>query len=479
LSDTAIVWFRRDLRLYDNPALHSARSEFARIVPVFILAAEEDDPWPPGAASRWWLHHSLESLGRDLDRLGSRLALYRGDSLSVLMMLCRRHGACAVYWNRLYEPAAAARDARVAKALRSVGIQSRGLPGHLLREPDEVMTGSGTPYEVFTPYSRASFRLGDPAEPLAAVNPGAVPESANREDGLASFRLLPRIRWDSGLSDCWRVGEAAAWQGLERFIDCCAHGYADARDRPSMDATSRLSPHLHFGEISPRSVWHAVRRAMAGKRREAAADPFLRQLLWRDFAHQLLYHNPHIAQRNFRPAFDAFPWRNSPEAIQAWREGMTGVPLVDAGMRELWHTGFMHNRVRMNAASFLTKNAGIHWLDGARWFWDTLVDADLANNTMGWQWVAGSGPDAAPYFRVFNPATQGRRFDPHGEYLRRWVPEISGLPDEHIHEPWLAPGDVLSRAGIDLGRTYPGPILDLKTTRQRALEAYRQYVRGR
>ncbi len=292
-----------------------------------------------------------------------------------------------------------------------------------------------------------------------------------------------RCNWSvSGEADLarhWRPGESEAWRRTTSFIETRAADYGDARDRPGIEGTSRLSPHLHFGEISPRSLWHAVTGQLASDGREDSGLAYLRQLLWRDFAHQLLFHFPHISESAFKPAFDGLPWRDDPEVVAAWQSGATGIPLIDAGMRELRGTGFMHNRVRMNTASFLTKNAGIHWLVGARWFWDTLVDADLANNTLGWQWVAGSGPDAAPYFRIFNPVTQGQRFDPRGAYVRHWIPALKGVPDKWIHSPWTAPEETLSRAGVRLDEDYPGPILDLKESRRRALAAYKQYVAGR
>lgn len=447
-------------------------------MPVYIHASEEEEPWAPGGASRWWLHHSLAALGRDLRRLRLHLHLYRGDTLSVLMMLCELSGASAVVWSRLYDPAAAARDARIRIALNSLGVRTRSFPGYLVREPGELLTGSGTPYKVFTPYCRASFHLGDPPAPPAAIEPRDALHPRLRDDGLDALRLLAGIHRDADLSDHWRVGEAAAWRRAESFIETGAAGYHRGRERPGNDGISRLSPHLHFGELSPRSLWHALSHGLGSQRAEHNAFPYLRQLLWRDFAHQLLFHFPCITARNFKPSFDAFPWRDDSPIVDAWKRGATGIPLVDAGMRELRYTGFMHNRARMNAASFLTKNAGVHWLVGARWFWDMLVDANLANNTVGWQWVAGCGPDAAPYFRIFNPATQGRRFDPHGLYVRRWIPEIAALPDKYIHNPWTAPSDILSRARVSLGATYPEPVLDLKDTRRRALEAYRQYVKS-
>jgi len=478
LPGTIIVWFRRDLRLNDNKALCSAREDGARVVPVYVFAPDEEEPWPPGAAGRWWLHHSLAALDKDLRRLGSRLLIFRGDALSTLLMLRERCGASAVYWNRLYDPATVARDARVKTALDKLGVGARSFAGYLLREPWEVLSGAGSPYKVFTPYSRASLAHGDPAAPTGAFTAGDPVDAGIDDDGLEALRLLPRIPWHHGLAEQWQAGEAQAWRRAERFIETRAAGYDTGRDLPGEDGISRMSPHLHFGEISPRALWHAVLHGQGSESREELARPYLRQLLWRDFAHQLLYHFPHITERNFKPAFDAFPWRDDSTIADAWRRGETGIPLVDAGMRELWRTGFMHNRVRMNTASFLTKNAGVHWRVGASWFWDTLVDANLANNTMGWQWVAGSGPDAAPYFRIFNPVTQGRRFDPRGDYVRRWLPELAALPERYVHSPWTAPADVLSHAGLNLGADYPEPVLDLKESRKWALEAYGRYVKG-
>lgn len=472
MTDTIIVWFRRDLRLHDNAALDQACRQGARVIPVYIHAPEEEEPWPPGAASRWWLHHSLQALERELAGVRSSLAIFRGDSLSTLMMLCERSGARAVYWNRLYDPAAVARDKRVETALKTIGIRTCSFTGYLLREPWELTTGDRTPYKVFTPYSRASFQLGDPPPPIERIRSLRTGGEGIREDGLDSLGLLPRVHWDAGLYEHWQAGEARAWRRMEQFVETGAGEYDANRDRPGIDGTSRMSPHLHFGEISPRAMWHATLQGLGSRGKEQASHAYLRQLLWRDFAHQLLFHFPRITDENFKPAFDRFPWREDTELIDAWRQGRTGIPLIDAGMRELWHTGFMHNRVRMNVASFLTKNARVHWRVGARWFWDTLVDANLANNTMGWQWVAGSGPDAAPYFRIFNPVTQGRRFDPGGEYVRRWIPALSGLPDRYVHAPWTAPETMRERADVKLGHNYPKPILDLKETRERALASH-------
>ncbi|MGD8310060.1 MAG: deoxyribodipyrimidine photo-lyase, partial [Chromatiales bacterium] len=321
---------------------------------------------------------------------------------------------------------------------------------------------------VFTPFWKACLRRPPPAAPLAA--PEKLPPCPDVDSlALDALGLLPRIPWDAGLRETWRPGEAGALRRLDGFCRKGLDAYADARERPAVVGTSRLSPRLHFGELSPRQVWwRAVREDSPG------GEAFLRELGWREFAHHLLHHSPETLERPMDRRFEAFPWREDPEALRAWQSGRTGIPLVDAGMRELWHTGWMHNRVRMVVASLLTKNLRIHWLEGARWFWDTLVDADLANNTLGWQWVAGCGADAAPYFRIFNPVTQGQRYDPEGAYVRRWVPEIGRLPDRWVHRPWQAPEKVLREAGIRLGSDYPEPIVDLKESRREALAAYEQ-----
>jgi deoxyribodipyrimidine photo-lyase len=411
---TTIVWFRQDLRLEDNPALAAAAAA-GPVVPVYIWAPHEEGAWPPGAASRWWLHRSLAALDERLRAAGSRLIVRRGDSLAVLAGLQRELGGAGVVWNRRYEPAAIARDADVKRALAG-----RSYRASLLHEPWTVTSRSGGPFQVFTPFWRRLLELGEPDAPAPAPQltpPPAWPESLP----LVDLGLLPDRDWAAGFDDVWTPGERGAAAELDRFAAHAA-GYADVRDLPA-HAGSRLSPHLHLGEIGPRQVWATVRLA-AG----AAAEPYLRQLGWREFANHLLYHHPDLPERPLRTAFERFPWRQAPADLAAWQRGRTGYPLVDAGMHELWRTGFMHNRVRMVAASFLTKHLLIDWREGARWFWDTLVDADLANNTMGWQWVAGSGADAAPYFRIFNPATQAGRYDADGGYRRRWLAGTPTLP---------------------------------------------------
>jgi deoxyribodipyrimidine photo-lyase len=435
---TSIVWFRNDLRLADNPALAEAAGG-GPVVPVFIWAPDEEGDWPPGAASRWWLHHSLAALDRALRRHRSRLIVRRGPTAAALRELAEKTGADAVLWNRRYKPAITARDAELKQALHG----ARSLPGNLLREPWTVQTRTGGPYQVFTPFWRALEAMGDPGTPLPEPSL-ALPERWPASLSVEELGLLPEISWDEGLAATWTPGERGALERLGTFSER-ARGYGDERNIPAAEATSRLSPHLHHGEVSARQVWHMVREA-AGR----SAEPFLRQLAWRDFAHHLLYHFPHTTDAPLRPAFAHMPWRHDTEGLQDWQRGRTGYPLVDAGMRQLWETGWMHNRVRLVAASFLTKHLLIDWREGARWFWDTLVDADLANNTLGWQWVAGSGADAAPYYRIFNPAAQADRFDGDGRYRDRWLDGDSRPPIvEHAaaRERALAAYDAVARAG--------------------------------
>jgi deoxyribodipyrimidine photo-lyase len=474
---TALVLFRRDLRLADNPALVAACAAHARILPVFIHAVDEhtpgaNAPWVAGAASRWWLHHSLASLQTQLQTHQANLHLRQGDSLSVLLELIRQSGAQAVYWNRLYEPATMARDTQIKAALREHGIEVHSQHGALWSEPWKITTQQGEPYRVFTPYWRNLRTRLNAAAPLLEPDaaewldvPGSLP--------LAALGLLPRTRWDSGLTAAWQPGEPGAREMLELFCDDAINDYAHARDVPARHGTSRLSPHLHFGEISPRQIHFALQEHSQSidARRRPDIEPYLRELGWREFAHHLLYNFPRTATENFNSRFDGFSWAPPDDVqLERWQQGRTGIPLVDAGMRELWHTGWMHNRVRMVVASFLTKNLRQHWLHGARWFWDTLVDADLANNTLGWQWVAGCGADAAPYFRVFNPVTQAKKFDPQGIYLRRWLPELADAPLDLLHEPWKDPS-MPARSG------YPAPMIDVAVSRQDALTAY-QSMRG-
>lgn len=468
----AIVWLRQDLRLADNPALTRAVRDGRAVIPLYILDTAPEIR-PPGGASKWWLNRSLAALAADLEARGSRLVLRRGPAAEVLRRLVAETGAAAVYWNRLYDNAAIRRDQALKAELTADGIEARSFNAALLNEPWEVANGSGQPYRVFTPYWRAArTRIGEaeiaPAPPRPTA-PGQWPAS----EALADWGLHPTAPdWSTGFS-AWTPGEAGAMAALDRFLDQALDGYADGRDRPAVDATSRLSPHLHFGEIGPRQVWRAVQAAAAsGRAGERQADKFLAELGWREFNHHILFHNPHLPTDNFRPEFDRVAWREDEAGFRAWSRGLTGYPIVDAGMRELWTTGTMHNRVRMIVASFLVKDLLVDWRRGEAWFWDTLLDADVAQNAANWQWVAGSGADAAPWFRVFNPVGQGEKFDADGAYVRRWVPELAALPADVIHAPWTAPPALLAAAGVVLGRDYPRPILDHGQARQRALAAF-------
>jgi deoxyribodipyrimidine photo-lyase len=467
-----ILWFRRDLRLADNPALAHAAAGGRPVIPVFILDTAEGLR-PLGGAGRWWLDRSLRALDEDLRGRGSRLILRRGAAGDVLAGLAAQTGAAEVCWNRLYEPQAAARDGRLETALKAQGVSVHSFNAALLNEPQGVQTGSGGGYQVFGAYWRtARARIGEinlaPA-PRRPAAPAAWPES----DDLDGWGLHPRAPdWSRGFAD-WVPGEAGAQAQLDRFLEAGLDDYDQARDRPGVDGTSRLSPHLHWGEIGPRQVWSAVQtQAHAHHGLGADADRFLTELGWREFNHHLAWHRPDLLRRNIRPAFDDFPWRDDADGFAAWAHGQTGYPIVDAGMRQLWATGWMHNRVRMIVASFLVKDLLVDWRRGEAWFWDTLVDADAANNAGNWQWVAGCGADAAPFFRIFNPTAQGERFDPGGGYVRRWVPELKGLPDKLIHQPWSADPEALAAAKVRLGETYPRPIVDHAKARARALAAY-------
>jgi len=468
---TTIVWLRRDLRLADNPALQAALEEGGALVPLYIHAPDEEAPWAPGAASKAWLHRSLRALSESLQARGSRLLLRSGGSVAILRELLRETGAGAVYCNRLYEPAAIARDERVFASLREAGARVQAFDGNLLLAPERPRTAAGGTYRVFGAWWRAASPLLGEARPHSAPSELPPVPEALASESLDSFGLQPVPRWDHGFWDSgWQPGEQGALEMLDAFVEGAAHGYADQRELPGRTGSSRLSPHLHFGELSPRQALAVLRKASRPRVPAADLARFATELGWREFAVQTLLANPDYPERELDASFRKFGWAEpDPALLRAWQRGRTGVPLVDAGMRELWQTGWMHNRVRMVVASFLTKNLRYHWSHGARWFWDTLVDADLANNSQGWQWTAGTGADAAPYFRVFNPARQGERFDPRGEYVRRWVPELARLPDKALHAPW--DHAALAR---ELAPGYPArPIVDLKASREEALRNFR------
>jgi deoxyribodipyrimidine photo-lyase len=469
---SALVWFRRDLRLADNPALIAALDRGYAPIPVYVHATDEEAPWSPGAASRTWLHRSLAMLDSDLRRLGSRLLVRSGETFTELEKLVIETGAEAVFWNRLYEPSVIARDERIKTTLKACGLRVESFSGTLLVEPWTVATGTGEPYRVFTPFWKNASRSTELVTPQPAPTElPAVPESLGSLaiDSLGLLPSPPQPRWDQGFWQYWQPGEAGASELLEAFVQGAANGYKEQRNFPDRTGTSRLSPHLHFGEISPQQIVARIRREPWPQRVGPDVEHFLSELGWREFSHHLLFHFPHTANRNLNPRFQEFRWEEvDPERLEAWQHGRTGVPIVDAGMRELWQTGWMHNRVRMIVASYLCKNLRYHWLHGARWFWDTLVDADLANNTQGWQWTAGTGADAAPYFRIFNPVVQAQRFDPQGIYLKRWLPELANLPLPALFAPWESPE--LARS---LAPDYPAqPVVDLNASRAAALSAY-------
>lgn len=468
----SIHWFRLDLRLTDNPALTAAIQRSGAVVPVFIWSPDEEGEWPPGAASRWWLHQSLAALDRDLRARGSRLVIRRGPVLESLRTLIKETGAGMVFGNRRYEPGVITRDIQVREALRGDGVQLESFNAALLHEPWTIQNQNGKPFQVFTPYWKHCLNQCDPPAPLPVPEKIPVPAEWPGTLALAELELEPTINWAEGMRATWHPGEAAANAGLKQFLTKAFGNYAQQRDRPDIAGTSRLSPHLHFGEISPRQIWHALRHhAGSCGLRTWRSSPFLTELGWREFAHHLLFHFPRTPAEPLRTEFKNFPWHHDEVRFRAWARGRTGYPIVDAGMRELWVTGWMHNRVRMIVASFLVKDLLLPWQEGARWFWDTLVDADLAQNTLGWQWTAGCGADAAPYFRVFNPVIQGKKFDPEGNYVRRWCPKLAKLPAEWIHEPGRAPAEILRAAGLEPGKDYPRPMVHHGLARQAALEA--------
>jgi len=444
------------------------------VIPLFIWSPEEEGDWEPGAASRWWLHHSLSELTQALAKLGSPLVIRRGYSLSILRAFTKEVGAQAVYWNRRYEPSTIVRDKNIKGALVADGVDVRSFNGSLLFEPWQVLNGKNEPYKVFTAYYKSATALVSPPYPVERPKKLVGPAKGLQSAAIQDLMLLPKIDWTKGMEKVWRPGEKGAKKNLENFLESIVDEYVSDRDRPAVRGTSRLSPHLHFGEISPRTIWHAVKDADKSSKGREGKTTYLKEIVWREFAHNLLYHFPLTVKAPLRPEFELFPWHDDPELLKRWQTGQTGYPLIDAGMRELWHTGWMHNRVRMIVASFLVKDLLLPWQEGAQWFWDTLVDADLANNTLGWQWSAGCGADAAPYFRVFNPVLQSEKFDPDGEYIKRWVPELAKLPKPWFHHPWQAPEPVLIAHGVELGKNYPHPVVDHAFARDRALHAFKQ-----
>ncbi len=464
------MWFRQDLRLADNPALVDACGR-GEIIPIYILDDENADSWKIGGASRWWLHHALEDLNRSLNQ---GLQLYKGEASAILSVLAHQTGAEAIVWNRCYEPWRIVRDANIKSALKGQGLDVQSFNGSLLWEPWQVLKKDSTPYKVFTPYyRRGCLSAVAPRQPIPIPKSINISKTSNHSLRLEDLNLLPKINWDGEMNARWDISEAAAHTRLDEFVMDDLQDYREGRNFPNKPNVSRLSPYLHFGQISPNIAWHRASEAGAFVTNEKSLDTFLSELGWREFSNYLLYHFPKLPTDNLQARFDLFPWAENTDAdLKAWQRGNTGYPLVDAGMRELYNTGYMHNRVRMVVGSFLVKNLLVHWHHGERWFWDCLVDADLASNSASWQWIAGCGADAAPFFRIFNPITQSEKFDKQGAYIRRYVPELANLPDKYIHAPWLAPSEILTAAGVDIGIDYPAPIIDIKESRERALAAF-------
>ena len=475
-SAPVVVWFRQDLRVDDNPALADAAKAHGGVIPVFILEEAGEGPFASwGGASRSWLHHSLTALAESLEALGSRLILRRGEPREIIPAILRETKADGVYWNRRYEPHSIKTDSRLKETLRRDGFTARSFNASLLWEPRGIRNKSGEPFKVFTPFWKHCRQI-EVEPPVKAPASLPVPATWPRSDRLDEWALRPRKpEWDRGFYELWTPGETGAVARLRKFAGETVASYGKNRDLPADAGTSRLSPHLHWGEIGPRQIWAEFKAAADSKPSSASGvEVYLREIGWREFAHHVLFHFPDTPVEPLRPEFAEFPWKSDAALLRRWQKGRTGYPIVDAGMRELWRTGWMHNRVRMIVGSFLVKHLLQPWQEGAAWFWDTLVDANLANNTMGWQWTAGCGADAAPYFRIFNPMLQGKKFDPEGEYVKRWVPELAKLSADTIHEPWTASADHLLKAGVTLGTDYPLPVVDHAQARKKALAAFEE-----
>ena len=462
------MWFRHDLRITDNPAFNEA-CRSGDIIPIYIQDNHNNESKQIGSASKWWLHQSLISLNKDLD--GGLITL-TGDPKKIIPKLVNESGASSVVWNRNYEPWQITRDKNIKTKLEENGLKVKTFNGSLLWEPWKILNQSGTPYKVFTPfYRKGCLNADSPRIPEAKPNKINV-VTLNDGFDVESLELMPKIEWYKTMEKTWSPGEEGAIKKLDRFLDGQVKYYKTDRDFPGIKGTSRLSPHLHFGEISPNQVWHAALLNQNIQKVGKDLFHFLSELGWREFSYYLLYHFPEITNKNFNTTFDNYPWSSVTSTFDAWKRGRTGVPIVDAGMRELWETGYIHNRVRMIVGSYLVKNLNIDWRDGEEWFWDCLVDADLAANCASWQWVAGSGADAAPFFRIFNPILQGEKFDKDGNYVRKYCPELSKLPNKYLHQPWEAPEAILNESEIVLGKDYPIPIVDLKESRKDALIKY-------
>tara|TARA_B100000614_G_scaffold258984_1_gene282550 strand:+ start:374 stop:1795 length:1422 start_codon:yes stop_codon:yes gene_type:complete len=471
MEEICIMWFRQDLRLNDNPAIIEANNSGLKILPVYILDDINSSNWKIGSASRWWLNESLKKLN---DSLNHNLCFMSGDSIKCLNNLISTYNVKSVYFNKCYEPWRIQSDEKIINFLSNKDINTFQLNGSLLFEPESTVKEDGTPYKVFTPFYRKGCLQNSPEPRIPLEKPKNIKFLKHVELQLEELELLPKKNWYKDFKDDWSPGENGAREKLNQFLQLGIHNYKDGRNFPSKKNVSRLSPHLHHGEISPNTVWYEVKEKAETMDSYRDGDHYLSELGWREFSYNLLYFFPYLPKENLQKKFDNFPWEENNESLIKWQKGETGYPIVDAGMRELWKTGYLHNRVRMIVGSFLVKNLLLHWHHGQEWFWETLVDADLANNSASWQWVSGSGADAAPYFRIFNPVTQGEKFDPNGEYIKHYIPELKNLNGKFLYAPWEAPESVLEAAGIELGKNYPKPIVDLKLSREKALAAFEE-----
>jgi len=469
-----IYWFRRDLRILDNSALKSAVDTKQPILFIYIHD-QNSSPWSIGSASKWWLHHSLLTLEKSLLSLKSRLYFFSGSTKLILEKLISQTNCNHVICNQQFEPEMFKNDKELVSYFEKQNVTFEIKSANLLFNPNSIFNKQGNVYKVFTPFYKTCIQIGFSTELINKPNKLNTYQYKHKSDSLMEFALTPKISWDEGLKATWQPGENAAHKILKNIVSNVIENYTNKRDYPELDSTSHLSPYLHFGEITPQRIIHALTQAsFLQPSIEEQKHQFIRQLIWREFSHYILFHFPHTSNTPFQEKFKRFPWKRSDKTLLiAWQKGKTGYPIIDAGMRELWHTGYMHNRVRMITASFLTKNGLLNWKQGASWFWDTLVDADLAQNSMNWQWVAGCGVDAAPFFRIFNPVTQSKKFDEKGNYIRQWCPELSRLSNKDIHTPWLCNDCTLNDANINLGIHYPKPIIDLSTTRERALSLFK------
>ena len=465
----SIFWFRQDLRLADNPGLSEAISK-GIVLPIYIYDDINSNEYEMGSASKWWLHNSLEKLN---DSLNNKLSVYKGDALKIIESLTKSYDVESISWNRCYEPWRIKRDKNIKSEIEKKGIEVNTFNGSLLWEPFNILKTDGTPYRVFSPYYRKGcLNAAPPRIPLESPEISSLFKDEYNELTIEDLSLIPKVHWFDEMEKLWKPGEVGAQEKLYDFLDDGLFGYKEGRNFPSQKNVSQLSPHIHLGEISPNQVWYAAKQKEDETGIEKDLAHFLSELGWREFSYNLLYHFPTLPRENLQKKFDNFPWQENTDFSDKWKKGHTGYPIVDAGMRELWQTGYMHNRVRMIVGSFLVKNLLLHWHEGEKWFWDCLIDADLASNSASWQWVAGSGADAAPYFRIFNPISQGIKFDPEGEYTKKFLPELKDLPIKYLYSPWEAPADVLEQANIKLGENYPKPIVDLKESREKALDAF-------